>query len=264
MKNISKFIIAILVLSSCTKEVIVDLNTANSLIVIEGNITDKREIYEVKISRTVSFSDPNAYPPIVGAKVEISDNFGTTEKLIEAKPGVYQTIKLRGIAARRYNLKVEIDGKIYTATSTMPRNVKLEAVDVTEGLSLDGAITSQKYYNILPNFFDPIEQENYYLFNIYNKDKKQKGFFNLRNDVNTNGQSNYEPLYYFGDFKVATNDSIKVDMLCIEKNIYDYYNGLSQLSGEGGSPVNPTSNIKGGALGYFSAHTYQSLKVLVK
>jgi hypothetical protein len=264
MKKIAKYLIALIVFSGCTKEVVVALNTANSLIVIEGNITNRREIYEVKISRTVSFSDPNTYPAVRGALVEISDNFGTTEKLIEAKPGIYQTIKLRGIAARRYNLKVEIDGKTYTATSTMPRNVKLDTVDVAEGIAPEGEIAGQKYYNILPQYFDPVEQENYYLFNIYNKDKKQKGFFNIRNDVNSNGQSNFEPLYYFGDFKVAAKDSLRIDMFCIEKDIYDYYNGLSQLSADGGSPVNPTSNIKGGAMGYFSAHTYQTMKVVVK
>jgi hypothetical protein len=50
--------------------------------------------------------------------------------------------------------------------------------------------------------------------------------------------------------------------------VYNYFLQLRQSSGTGAfnstaSPANPTSNITGGALGYFSAHTTQTQTITV-
>jgi hypothetical protein len=57
-------------------------------------------------------------------------------------------------------------------------------------------------------------------------------------------------------------------MYCIDRNIYNYFFSLLQVSaGNGGfqtaSPDNPVTNITGGALGYFSAHTINLEKLIV-
>jgi hypothetical protein len=56
-------------------------------------------------------------------------------------------------------------------------------------------------------------------------------------------------------------------MRCIDKKVFDYLkqlSGLDPTNGQPTTPANPTSNISGGSLGYFSAHTVQRKKTIVK
>jgi hypothetical protein len=57
-------------------------------------------------------------------------------------------------------------------------------------------------------------------------------------------------------------------MYCIDKNVYNYFFSLLQVTGNNGgfqsaSPDNPITNISGGALGYFSAHTVSRVRMEV-
>lgn len=57
-------------------------------------------------------------------------------------------------------------------------------------------------------------------------------------------------------------------MQCIDRAIFDYFTSLNSSIGNGpgggATPSNPTSNINGNAIGYFSAHTAQRKLVIVK
>jgi hypothetical protein len=56
-------------------------------------------------------------------------------------------------------------------------------------------------------------------------------------------------------------------MRCIDKNVFEYFkqlSGLDPTNGQPTAPTNPVSNISGGALGYFSAHTTQKKKAIVQ
>jgi len=53
-------------------------------------------------------------------------------------------------------------------------------------------------------------------------------------------------------------------MQCIDKNIFRYFTTLTEVQENSTTPANPDSNISGGVLGYFSAHTSQRKKAAVK
>ncbi len=55
-------VLFIFALFSCTKVINVNLNNANPNIVIEGVISDGAGPYQVQLSQTVNFSDPNIFP----------------------------------------------------------------------------------------------------------------------------------------------------------------------------------------------------------
>ncbi|HEX3384292.1 MAG TPA: DUF4249 domain-containing protein, partial [Mucilaginibacter sp.] len=59
-----------------------------------------------------------------------------------------------------------------------------------------------------------------------------------------------------------------VEMQCIDKPIYTYWYSLMQLqvNNPGGqvAPSNPPTNISPTTLGYFSAHTTQTMTLVVK
>jgi hypothetical protein len=56
-------------------------------------------------------------------------------------------------------------------------------------------------------------------------------------------------------------DTVDVQFMNVDEKVHFYFESLeANSSGPGGgvaSPANPKSNIKGGALGYFSAHASQ-------
>jgi hypothetical protein len=57
-----------------------------------------------------------------------------------------------------------------------------------------------------------------------------------------------------------------VEMQCIDKPIYEYFNSFGNL-GMGPSsstPANPTTNLDGAVLGFFSAHTSESKSIIIK
>src|SRR5258708_35543923 len=75
---------------ACKKVIQVDLKNAVSRIVIEGEVTNTIQPYEVRISKTVNFSAGNTYPPVTGARVTITDSSArTSANLREASPAVY-------------------------------------------------------------------------------------------------------------------------------------------------------------------------------
>ncbi|HKZ66576.1 MAG TPA: hypothetical protein VJ111_09490, partial [Chitinophagaceae bacterium] len=68
------------------------------------------------------------------------------------------------------------------------------------------------------------------------------------------------------DEDIKSGDTVKLDMLCIDPAVYKYWYSVNQSAtgnSQSASPANPVSNISGGALGYFSAHTIQTKTLLV-
>lgn len=254
-----------IILSSCTKEVILDLKASEPQIVIEGNITNEAGPYTVQIRKSVNFSEPNQFPPVVGASVTISDNTGITETLKETSPGVYQTALLIGTPGRTYNLKVLTEDKNFSATSTMPQVVTLDGLDfdlfTTKGNS------GGPEYSTFPVFTDPAAAVNSYRFIQTVNAKLDKTYFVL-NDNTFNGLKNQQQLFN-PDIEIKEGDTVALEFRCIDKSAYDYFYTLSQFNTDGPyntTPTNPPNNIKGDfvAYGIFSAYTVQRMTAIVK
>lgn len=262
MKKVFFIILSAVALTSCEKEINLDLADQSGNIVIEGNVTDKNGPKTVKITKSVGFAQPNQYPAVAGAQVILSDNTGQTETLEYTGNGEYKTNTFLGVPGRTYTLKVIAEGKQYTAQSTMPQAVELD------GLVQDSFMFgSKKSYTLLPVFTDPIELGNRYLFSITINNSAKKYISVLSDNLN-NGLPNQWTLGLPNDdnkgrdHQVVPGDVVYVEMQSIDTNIFTYYSALLKISeGYGGSvtPANPPSNISNGALGYFSAHTVRSM-----
>jgi hypothetical protein len=255
--------IAMLFSTACREEIDLDLNSGNPKIIIEGAVTDQRVPYEIKITKSINFNAKNEYPAVMGAFVTIGDNANNLDTLKEVQAGIYRTTKLRGVATRRYTLTVKVEGQIYTASSVLQRAVGLDSVTIAkDAFSSTFDSTGTPVYNILPIFQDPRDEPNFYFFNVFTKTDKEKSFFNLLNDVNFDGQDNAENIFF--STKSPSRDTVTVEMWCIDRDVHTYFKTLNQLEiSQSGTPTNPISNIQGGALGYFSAHSIRSKKVLI-
>ena len=110
--------------ASCEKIITLPVEDNESKVVIEGDITDQPGPYFVKLSRSINLNEPNKYPIISDGIVVISDNAGVKDTLKYLTAGIYRTKLIKGGYGKTYFLDVNVDGKHYTAQSTMPTKSK--------------------------------------------------------------------------------------------------------------------------------------------
>jgi len=256
MKTIVRyhFIFSLMLLASCTKVINVDLNSVSPNIVIEGNLNDGPGPYQVKLTQTVNFSDPNFFPPVTAAIVQITDvTAGYTDSLTEGVPGTYTTKNLTdGVPGHQYQLFVSSNGQTYTASSTMPLPVTLDSVSF-----YSSSIFGETRTNAVANFQDPADIANYYTFTEFVNGQKVDRTFDF-NDRLSNGK--YVRLQLFNDSTINPGDKVRIEMHCVDNPVWQYFNTLGQAKGNNSqsiTPANPVSNISNNALGYFSAQTIQ-------
>ena len=263
----AKVIIALcaLSLSSCEKVIHFDLNTAEKKYVIEATVTDQPGTAQVLLSQTKNFDDNNQFVGISGAVITVKEEGGLLTTFTETSPGHYDAPSLVGSSGKSYDLNVSVAGNVFTATSTMPAKVNLDSIYTTDELIFTD---TRKIVNVV--FQDPPGRGNNYRFIQYVNNLKEKQLF-IQNDDYTDGRLNIPKLYYFADDNsdstiIHPGDSLRVDMLCIDPNVYEYWYSLARnTNGDNNNvtPANPVSNIQGGALGYFSAHTLQTRRMKV-
>ncbi|MEI9809918.1 MAG: DUF4249 domain-containing protein [Bacteroidota bacterium] len=259
------FIFLSLVLTSCEKVITLDLNEAEKKYVIEAVITDQPSTAKVLLTQTKNFDEDNIFPGVTGATVTISESGGATTALVESSPGVYINPLLTGISGRTYDLSVNINGQVFTSSCIMPQKVNLDTIFASnEFLFTD----TRKIVNV--EYKDPAGRGNNYRFVQYVNNYKQEEIF-VQNDDYTDGRNVNTKLFFFAedDDTVSTInslDKVRIEMLCIDQPVYKYWFSLARSSVGGNqqaTPSNPVSNIKGGALGYFSAHTLQTKEIVV-
>jgi hypothetical protein len=253
-------LITITSVNSCQKVIQLDLNKANKQYVIEATLTDQPGTAELLLSQTKNFDDNNNFVGVSGATVTVREEGGALTTFSETTPGHYEAPNLVGGSGKTYDLNVDVGGKVFTASSTMPVKVNLDTIYTTdENLFTE----TRKIVNV--EFQDPPGRGNNYRFIQYVNGLKEKQLF-VQNDDYTDGRLNISKLFYFADNNsdstiIHSGDSVRIDMLCIDPAVYKYWYSLSQnTNGDNNNttPANPVTNIQGGALGYFSAQTLQT------
>lgn len=258
MKQITHLLAAstIIALTSCTKEIDLDLKNESNKLVVEAAITEGAGPHTVHVTRSVDFAAANDFPGVTNAVVTLSDDLGNSEQLSGDGNGSYLTSSLEGGQQRNYRLNVQVDGTSYTAECAMPMAVSLDT------LRIDNFPTFGMYNKVIvPVYHDPAGSANYYRFLVRVNGQKLDGI-HVVSDRYTDGNTVQQPLF-LDDLELEGGDVVEVTMQCIAPNIYDYFFSMAQNVGNAATPANPTSNINGGALGYFSVHTSSTRTVVV-
>lgn len=263
---------------SCEKVINVDLNTTDPKLVVEANITDQPGPYAVKLSRSVNYYESNVFPAVTDAIVSISDNAGNKEILQQTSGGFYRTSKLQGVSGRTYVLNVAWNGKIYTATSTMPNKVLIDSVLYQLGGSGFGPgsggpghgvpdTSSIKRYRITSKFLDIPGIENFYRMELSSNDSVE--IDSTRIQILSDKLMDGQEMSLSFNTRLQPFDTVVVQLLCIDKAIYNFYNTLRAVVGESNPfmsapPANPVTNISNGGLGYFAAYPVSKKSVIIK
>ncbi len=251
------------VLFSCKKVIKLDLGNNSGKLVIEGNITDEQGPQYVKLSRNVPFTSTNTYPPVTGATVTIFDSTANRYfDMTEGPAGTYSIANGLGIYGHPYMLTVNTGGQTYTARSVMPQFVGMDSI-VTSKNILD---KNNNKRMMTVYFNDPPGIKNQYRFVMYVNSVQVNTIFAFDDQfidgkhVTLDLQQNKTDIY--------PGDTVKIEMQCIDRPVYTYWFTLEQQQGDnpGGAvaPSNPPTNITPATLGYFSAHTTQTISVVAK
>nr|WP_281271000.1 DUF4249 domain-containing protein [Mucilaginibacter oryzae] len=235
--------------------------------VIEAVLTNEPGGCRVSLSQTKPFTENNSFTGISGAAVAISGD-GSTQTLSPTSAGVCQNSAFTGAPGKTDQLTVQVDGKTFTASSTMPQPVGFDSLYVKrgDGHNKDGSPLLYAF----TRYHDPAISKNFYRFVQYVNNKKEETVF-IDDDEFTNGNLVNNRLSFSNDNddparNLKSGDQLTVEMLCLDPVIYQYWYSLSTGAGGDGNnaaPANPDTNLSGGALGYFSAHTIQRKTIIV-
>ena len=255
-------ILSLFTFSSCEKVINIDLKNAAPRLVIEGVVDNSGSPAKVTISKSGVFSTNSDYPKVSGAVVKITDNLGNIFSLQETTTGIYTNKALKGVIGRIYQLSVLLEGKTYTASSTITRKAVLDSL-VVDNNPFGGGIgggDAEKWIGV--SYTDPVGHgDNIQVVQTING--KEDRLTHVADDFYSDG--GMAPFFLTtGKIKLKVGDTVAIAFRFIDKNVYHYLLGIQNLADGNTIPENPESNISGNVLGFFSAHTSQNKEIIVR
>ncbi|WP_018630186.1 DUF4249 family protein [Niabella aurantiaca] len=257
------FFFLLLTATGCQKVIHVDIQDTRKKYVIEGTVTDQEDSYSVIVSQTLDVSDLNLFKGVEDAAVTVAEEGQPPVALEHRGNGLYRA-NASGKPGKTYYLSVRVGNETFTATSVMPEKVAFDTLYTTSRLFVgrqQGIATVE--------FRDPPPPGNAYRFTQIVNGEKENTIF-ITNDKLINGRNViYELLIFSSDeaSDLKAGDNLQVDMRCINMDNYEFWYGVTQSAlgqNQSASPGNPATNIRGGALGYFSANTFDKRELSVK
>lgn len=247
-------LVFLLAFSSCQKVIDVDLNDTDQKVVIEGTILRGDTVQRVRITKTQNFDESTAPPTVDNASVTVTDHLGNAAVFTSVGNGWYEVAAYPGFEGRTYTLTVVVDGTTYSGSSTMP--VYQPLTDLYVDFYPFGPDT---LISLVPAHYDQAGAANHYQFHVYRNGIRDKSIY-IQDDQFTDGNLIIQPLFV-SDLEME--DTVRVDLFCIDKPVHTYFNQLSVNSSSIATPANPASNMNGGCLGYFSARTFDTKTIVV-
>ena len=248
------FLLFSFTLLSCEKVIDINVRESETRYVIEGVITNEPGDAKVLLSLTKPFNQDNSFTPVSNAIVKIKDN-GAEILFVETAPGRYENNTLVGIPGHLYELEVAINSEIFTARCVMPQLVLIDTLYIAPG-----PFGQFKFANV--GYTDPAGVDNGHRFVQCVNGRKDPEIF-WENDELNDGDRVIVELDTGVDKQddprnINSGDTVTIEMLTLDEQIYKFWYSLRTGGGNGdgntAAPANPLSNIRGGALGYFSAH----------
>jgi len=261
---LSGMLLVLFIFSACEKVIEFDLAGSKDAIVIEAVINNDQLPITVRVSKTTPYFGTKKSNPVSNAKVSVRSEKGKAKYLTETSPGIYELKKTVALPGLWYIIDVEYDGITYTARSFLNEPVHIEEVGFSY---FDGFGVFDSGYKINTYISDPGNIENYYRLKYYinGKPYNDAGVITLYSDQLFNGKEiglGHRAIIF------KETDTVIIELQSIDKAAFDYFSTLENISGndilQSASPANPISNFSNGALGYFSAYSFDRKTMIIK
>ncbi len=262
------WIVLAALISGCTENIQLDLETVEQRLVVDANITSQEKIHYVRLTESVPFFSDSASPPVSGATVLISDGI-RTESLTESRemPGYYLTSEIfKGEPGTGYSLSVsnvDINGdgesETYSAFSRMPGVSAPDSIDLVYDEDWD-------VWKILLYAQEDPETDDFYLFRLLKNGTLISNTISEYSVVSDKffdeGKADgiwvqsIDASQESGDFEEG--DVITLQMGGITEEYFDFIEAVQQETrGQyplfSGPPANVPGNVSNDALGFFTA-----------
>jgi hypothetical protein len=153
------FIFSTFLFSSCTEQFVLQSNTFEDILVVNGIITNELRKQEIKITRTYRLEEDK---PVLekGANVYITDSDNTVYEFEEDIDSYVSKLEFKAISGKTYQLNIITkDGKSYSST---PETLTSESeVHITPTVQ---TINGEKGVQIDISSFDPTSQSKFYRY----------------------------------------------------------------------------------------------------
>lgn len=269
MKTIIKTAIystLVLFLTACEKVIEVDLEEAQSQIVIEGNLEAENNSISVKISSTAPYFESGSTNKIENATVTLENDANESITLAHTQNGEYSA-NLSPVYGAEYTLKVIHNGETYEANSVLPNQVE---IDSAFSMYQEAFGPSEAGYQVFLRYTDPANENNYYRLrhSLNNELQNTSADLQVLND-NFNDGNQVQTQLFLKTFDPG--DEVNIELIHFDEASYDYFSSLSDIIGSNNgpnsgsaAPGNPISNWTNNALGYFSCSTSSFFSLVVE
>jgi len=261
MKN-TKFIIIFilaLIVTACEEDVILDLGKIQKKLVVEASVSNTNPFANVSLSYSQGFYDTLIFSRIPDATVELTSETGQSEKLEWSSAGFYYSQSLQPEFGKKYTLKINADNQTVEVTSMLPVPVKIKQVlQVPNPFYL-----TKDTINLFVMVDDPKGTDDFFRLKVNKIGRESQGDYYLMDDSYGKDGVISMPVYYKN---FAFGDTAVVELMHINRETYDYYNGLSEnVRGSFNSiaPGNPVSNMPDDVYGFFSAYAIDRDTIII-
>lgn len=280
IRKLAYLLIVSTVFAACEKIVEVDLPSEDPRLVIEGQITDQRVPWQVRLTLSQPYFDQDEAEAISNAVVRITGTDGSDVLLTHTDTGMFVSADTQQcVVGESYTLSVDYQGENYIASETMKNAFEL---DTLAGFFLppDVSFFPSGIYVFVQGQTDPT-QDNYYIFRTYKNDSftsedldnDEFGSVSLLNstfDVNDivgEVSRGFLPRPILTD--VEEGDKVMVEQFAVTLDYFQYILDLNAQQSRSGTPfdpppANPNNNISNGALGYFSVANKKEDSIIIE
>ncbi len=252
----------------CEDVIEVDLDDAEPQIVIEASVSDNPENNIVKISKSTDFYNPGQYKTLSGAEIIVTENNSESYTFEETLPGNYTNQTLSAKVGSEYQISVQIEGKTYTATSSLPQPLILDSISA---IGEKRPFQDELDYEYHAYFQDNPGVEDYARFKLYINGIERGRIFRYDDRLTDGRYIDFWRFFFETEEKFKPGDIVTIEMLTIDKASFEYFDTLRRAlaTSTGGpfgptSPSNPTTNWDNGALGYFSVYSIDSKTTVIE
>ena len=252
-------ILLLFVFASCEKVIDLELNQSAEMLVVDALVSNQENQSVIRLSKSISLFSQESYQQVSQANVRVKTSAGDSFSFSETEEGVYKNEDFIGIEGIEYQLEIDWEEINLRANSKMPQVVSIDSIELV--VSEEGFMGSDDIaYFLKVHFLDPVDQNNYYRFDVFKNDSLYDGFI-VRNDLFFNGISTYQ---FIRGLEMQAQDTISVQLSSIDEANYSYFLVLSQSNSPFNiAPGNPVSNLQGNAIGYFGAYAQDRKSIVI-
>ncbi len=231
MYNLKKYALVFLffiLLTGCEEVVQVDLKESEPRLVVEASLiwfkNTEGNQQQIRITETTGFYDGET-TGVENAVVRVTNEEGVMFAFDHTSKGIYTTNEFIPEINSTYELEIEYDGNIYTATEKM---IPVSGLDYVEQTATGGFAGDE--IEIKAYYTDPEDEENYYLFKFID----EMITLEIYEDEFTDGNQIFG---YYSNEDIKEGDIITILMEGISKRYYEYLFILrSQIGTNDGGP----------------------------